>query len=232
MRSLLGLQIHASLGRRSAILIVSVLLLLVPAIGGLLVPSVSAFSNGQNASVVLRQLNFGGVGPNRANGPEGVAFDSAGNMWVADFSGNRVLEFARPFTNGMSASLVLGQPDFVSSGAVTTQSGMSGPDSVAFDPNGNMWVVDYSNQRVLRFSPPFSNGMNANLVIGQTFFTTSQGYGIITASSLYYSNDARFDAVGNLWIADCGNNRVLSYSPPFTRGMRANLVLGQSAYGT
>ena len=40
--------------------------------------------------------------------PNGLAFDSSGNLWVADSSNNRVLEYKAPFTTGEAASLVLG----------------------------------------------------------------------------------------------------------------------------
>ena len=39
--------------------------------------------------------------------PNNAILDATGNLWVADTFNDRVLEFAPPFTNGMSASLVL-----------------------------------------------------------------------------------------------------------------------------
>jgi sugar lactone lactonase YvrE len=208
------------------------MLLLIPAIAGFLLPSAHAFSNGQNASVVVGAVNFGGASQYRANGPEGIAFDSSGNLWVADYPANRVLRFPAPFTNGMSANLVIGQPDFTSSNPATSQAGLYGPVSLIFDSGGNLWVVDSNNHRVLKYSPPFTNGMNANLVLGQSAFTLNQGQAITTANSLYFPYDARFDATGNLWVADCGNDRVLRYAQPFSNGMAANLVLGQPGFTT
>lgn len=109
--------------------------------------------------------------------PGSVSFDSAGNLWVADSYANRVLEFRPPFFSGMSASLVLGQPDFTSynSQPVAASSlsfGFLSAGELAFDTNGDLLVADTVNDRVLVFTPPFRNGMNASAVLGQQNMTT------------------------------------------------------------
>jgi len=114
--------------------------------------------------------------------PWGMAFDSSGNLWVSDLWNNRVLEFKTPFSNGMAASLELGQPSgataFTSNDVATSQSGLFYQYGISFDSSGNMQVADFVNNRVMIFDPPFSNGMNATLVLGQANFThgaTNQG---------------------------------------------------------
>jgi hypothetical protein len=64
--------------------------------------------------------NPGGIGPSTLNAPFGVAFDSSGRIFVSSgrlivnpASNNRTLVFTPPFSNGMNATLVLGQADFV-----------------------------------------------------------------------------------------------------------------------
>ena len=95
------------------------------------------------------------------NNPTTVTLDSSGNLYVADIGNNRVLMFEPPFTNGMNASVVIGQTNFTSSTAATTQSGLNNPQGVAVDSAGNLYVGDYYNNRVVMFHPPFSNGMDA-----------------------------------------------------------------------
>ena len=209
-------------------LLLGLMLLLIPAIAGVSLRSAQAFTNGQAASVVVGQVNFGSVSQYRANEPANIAFDSAGNLWVADYVDSRVLRFSPPFSNGMGANLAIGQSDLVSSTSATSQTGLYGPVSLTFDSSGNLWVVDHLNNRLLRYSPPFSTGMAANLVLGQSFYTTSLGQGTTSANSLYLPYDVRFDVLGNMWVSDCGNNRVLRYAPPFSNGMNANIALGQT----
>src|SRR5207302_9544128 len=113
------------------------------------------------------------------------AFDPSGDLWVP--TGNRILEFTPPFSSGMPASLVIGQKNFTTNFPARSKDGLLAPSAVAFDQSGNMWVLDVSN-RVLEFIPPFNNGMNASLVIGQTSFENYQSS--TTQSGLSFPEDA------------------------------------------
>src|SRR6185437_9683938 len=59
--------------------------------------------------------------------PRALAFDAGGNLWVTDSEDWRVLEFTPPFSSGMAASTVLGQPDFVHR---NESPGNAGPNTV------------------------------------------------------------------------------------------------------
>ena len=195
----------------------------------------SPFSMGLSASVVLGQPNMtsGGwaLSATGMDRPAAALFDSNGNLYIADQNNSRVLQFKPPFSNGMSASLVLGEPDFVTATGSTgqpTQSNLHWPDGLAFDGSGNLWVADSANSRVVEYQPPFTNGMNASLVIGAADFT-SFGQGP-TSSELNMPASIAFDSGGNLWVADLIDNRVLEFKTPFSNGMSASLVLGQSDF--
>src|SRR5579872_1742589 len=77
-------------------------------------PRAYAFATGQPAAIVIGQSNFNGKNsttPATASSilsPGQIAFDSSGDLWVADSSNGRVLEFKPPFSNGEAASTVLG----------------------------------------------------------------------------------------------------------------------------
>jgi secreted PhoX family phosphatase len=200
---------------------------------GRVIEFIPPFSNGMNASTVIGQQDFttnGGsseIPPSQSNlnNVVGVAFDEACNLWAGDFANNRILEFMPPFSNGMNASLVIGQTDFTSSGAATTAGGLNLPQFFTFDAKGNLWVSDYANNRVLQFPAPFSTGEMATLVIGQTDLMSS-GSGT-TQSTLAAPFGVAFDPDGDLWVADSVNNRALEFVPPFTTGMMASVVIGQ-----
>ncbi len=195
------------------------------------------FSTGMSASLVIGQKNFTtnnrSLSQDGLSYPDGIAFDKSGNLWVFDDLRNRILGFKPPFSNGMSASLVIGQANFESKASYTTQNGLDFPGGegggLAIDPSGNLWVADYGNNRVLEFKPPFSSGMNAAVVIGQPDFVTSEssigkaGLGTPLVS---------IDPSGNLWVVDHYNNRVLEFLPPFSSGMAASLVIGQPDFTT
>ena len=159
-------------------------------------------------------------------GPMGAAFDLAGDLWVADSSASRVVEYSPPFATGMSASLVIGQRNLTSRNLSTSQDGLNFPSRVAFDPKGDLWVLDSGNDRIMEFSPPFSDGMDASLVVGQKNFTTVTTESTRSGIDCGFG-DLAFDSSGNLWVGDLLNGRILEFKPPFSTGMDASMVLGQ-----
>ncbi|MEX0656921.1 MAG: NHL repeat-containing protein [Nitrosopumilaceae archaeon] len=203
----------------------------------LLTSQAFAFENGQTATLVLGQADFtsnnSGTTASTLQSPRGIAFDSSGNLWVVDSTNNRVLRYDTPFTNGEAATLVLGQEDFESSGSGTTASTLQSPRGIAFDSSGNLWVVDSTNNRVLRYDTPFTNGEAATLVLGQEDFESGVANrgGNAAANTLAGPSGIAFDSSGNLWVSEAGgaadNHRVLRYDTPFTDGEAATLVLGQ-----
>ncbi|HUI01689.1 MAG TPA: NHL repeat-containing protein [Nitrososphaerales archaeon] len=190
------------------------------------------FANGESASLVIGQPNLASNAPatsqNGLAGPDGLAFDAQGNLWVADYYNNRLLEFQPPFTSDEPASLVVGQSSFDAGKSATTQNGLSSPQDLAFDSKGNLWVADFRNDRVLEFQPPFATNESASLVIGQSGFTAAEP--LTAQNHLYFPEDLAFDSKGDLWVADTFNSRVLEYQAPFTNGESAYLVLGQPSF--
>lgn len=166
------------------------------------------------------------------NGPQGVFCDGT-NLIVADTANNRVLLY-QATAAGIAATVVLGQSSF---GTIAANAGgpsagtMNGPTGVYYDGK-SLWVADTGNNRVLVWkSLPSSNGQLADFVLGQTSFTAvapNLGGAAATAGSLSFPA-AILAAGGVVYIADSGNNRVVSYStPPTSNGASANGVLGQS----
>jgi len=83
----------------------------------------SLATNGAAATVVLGQATFtaSGCGTSAATlcSPVGLALDNKGDLAVADGENSRILGFTSPFSNGMSATLVLGQANLTTGGCNT-----------------------------------------------------------------------------------------------------------------
>ncbi len=135
------------------------------------------------------------------------------------------------FVNSQNASFVLGQLDFVSNSQNPTASTFFTPHFIVFDSQGDLWVSDGGNDRVLEFKPPFVMGEKASVVLGQKDFTSWQVLDGTNPKSLYHPQGLAFDKNGNLWIADGASNRILEFEPPFTTGQVPSLVLGQKDFG-
>jgi sugar lactone lactonase YvrE len=197
------------------------------------------FSVGEAAASVMGQSSFTSSDFSDTNStqlsyPTSLAFDSSGNLWVADQGNNRVLEYKAPFSRHEAAGLVIGQPGFTTSDTgATTPTSLNGVKALAFDSSGNLWVVDFRQSRVLEYTTPFSTHEAASLVIGQPSFTSRECAFTSTCAAsptnLFDPNALAFDSTGNLWVADGDNNRVVEYAAPFSTHEAAGLVLGQSS---
>ncbi len=200
--------------------------------------SLYALTNGANAEAVLGQPDFtSNTAHTTRSGmfyPWGVFVDSAGRLWVADESNNRVLRFDHASTksSGANADRVLGQPNFTSSDTHTTRNGMSGPEGVFMDAGGRLWVSECNNSRVLRFNnaASLSYAANASGVLGQADFTHVDT--AITKNRMSCPFNMKVDAGGRLWVADTYNNRVLRFNNAASKpnGAYADGVLGQPGY--
>src|ERR1700690_399310 len=102
-------------------------------------------------------------------------------QFVPDEGNNRVLIYNHPSSNGQRADTLLGQSSFSGTASGTSATTMNGPSATAVDDDGNVYVSDTNNCRVLRFRAPFTDGEAANLVIGKPDANTSCGS--LTASA-------------------------------------------------
>ena len=168
-------------------------------------------------------------------GAVGVATDSLGNLYVADFYLDRVLEFDEPNNppTNTTANHVFGDGpagnDFtdVSGGCTSADSGQDclyAPVGIAIDSNGDVFAADALN-RVIEYSecgfPPtnFSgslqighgpNGMNFSSQVIAYDETLGDPYP--AADGFGGTAQIAVDASGNLWVPDLG--RVLEFDSP------------------
>jgi hypothetical protein len=101
--------------------------------------------------------------------------------------------------------------------------------------NGDLWVLDEFNNRILKFSQAYnqtSNNPDADVVIGQSSFSTNDG--ACTPHSFATPWGMTIDESGNLWVADAGNGRILRFNDAsnLTNGTDATGVLGQTDFTT
>jgi len=190
--------------------------------------------------------NFGSCGTALTTG--GFALiDPVSNpphLYIADPTNNRVLGFNdyRKVNAGSKADVVVGQPDLLTavvnfpnnSATQTTDVGLWSPEGLAVDSDGNLYVADTCNGRVLRFPKPFAQPQGvqqrANLVLGQfTFF--GQPSHDLSRSTMRTSYGLVFTADGSLVISDPAANRILYFKKPkggdFQNGAAATNVFGQ-----
>lgn len=127
------------------------------------------------------------------------------------------LSLTDPLPSPTASSLNLLDPRVVSPG----ESGSNA--SLAVDSQGNLFVPDYYNNRILRYDAPTYSNEAASYVWGQPDFThyrPNQG-GPAGNNTLSFQNGRGFlvtavaiDPWGNLWVTDTGNDRVMRFPNP------------------
>jgi uncharacterized protein (TIGR03437 family) len=195
------------------------------------------------ASVVLGQPDFTttteNVPASRTTLRLATAIASDGvHLVVADTNHNRVLIWNRiPSTNNAAADVVIGQASFTTATVppnnTPTSKSLRGPQGVWIQ-NGRLYIADTQNNRVLIYNTiPTTNGVAADVVLGQPDFTTfvepdlTQQKDEVSPSKLLNPVSVSSDGV-RLFVTDLGYNRVLIWnSIPNSNGQAANVALGQ-----
>jgi uncharacterized protein (TIGR03437 family) len=132
------------------------------------------------------------------NAPSGLAFDSAGNLYIAD-TGNNVIRKITGTTITTVAGISGQGGGYGGDSGPATSANLYGPTSVALDSAGNLYIADNGNSLIRK-------------VDAKTQIITS-ALGSL-ATRLDHPNGLGFDASGALYIADSNNQRVAKFVPP------------------
>ncbi len=157
--------------------------------------------------------NSGDQGPASvatANNPVGLAVDGAGNLYIADTGNNAVRMIAS--ASGVIQTVAGGSGvGFSGDGGPASASQLRLPQGVTPDAGGNLFIADTGNHRIRMVNA--ATGTIATIAgNGFTNMNGDGGFsgdgGLATGAELNYPHAAAFDAAGNMYIPDMGNNRV------------------------
>ena len=160
------------------------------------------------------------------NLPGGAVVDGAGNLYIADTGHNRIRMVCASQTSATivgtgsdctGAGIIVtiagnGDPTYSGDGGPAANSAVSSPASVALDGAGNLYIADSGNNVIRMISAATGvittvAGNFNNLACGAR--TDSIGDGCpATQAVLSQPRGIAFDAAGNLYISDSGNNVV------------------------
>jgi hypothetical protein len=157
------------------------------------------------------------------NDPIGIAFDSAGNLYIAD-TGNCII---RKLSAGVMTTVAGVEPTidfanppnstpncgFTAQGGAAVGTKLGAVNSVALDAAGDIFFSDSTNNVIWEVPKNTAGSMtagNAYIAVGTQDLTGSFGGegGVATAAHLHNPTGIYFDIYGNLFIADTGNNIV------------------------
>src|SRR5579863_3243808 len=131
-----------------------------------------------------------GSGVGQFYGPQGIALDSSGRIYIADIYNDRIVRI-----DDMNGT------NWTSYGTYVTGKGQfTLPQSVSVDPAGHIWVVDGTG-RLIRMDD--MSGTN------WTTAATAGGSGVGQFAGL--SSVPGFDSLGRIYVADSGNGWVVRF---------------------
>ena len=139
------------------------------------------------------------------NIPEGLAMDSAGNVYVADTYNDAIREVTPSGQVATVAGLTsnIGSTDGTNSAAQFYQ-----PMSTAVDGSGNVYVADTGNSTIRKIAA----GGGVTTLAGSADYTGSTD-GTGTAARLNAEEGVALDSAGNIYVADSGNNTIRMITP-------------------
>jgi sugar lactone lactonase YvrE len=176
-----------------------------------------------------RSIILSSAAPYNLQGPEGIAADGKGNLYIADTGGRQVLK--ETLSNGQYTQTVI----------ANAQNGLRDPIGVAVDANGNVYIADpmvgilketlassvYTQSTAITAGGPEGVAVDAN---GALYFTnltsvikavpnggqytqTTLLSSLTPGNSTISTQGVAIDASGNVYVTDTGNQRVLKLSP-------------------
>jgi sugar lactone lactonase YvrE len=136
-----------------------------------------------------------------------LVFDEMGRLWTIPTSGNQILRFP-------ASGLMAGQSPTAE--LALSSAALMGPQALAFDPSGNLWVLNFAGggpsiASLVRFDGVQS--MSGILTVSPAVTITPAGDA--TSQSRFSEGTAlAFDSSGNLWFA--GVSDVLRIDRPIS----------------
>lgn len=162
---------------------------------------------GNGALNVYGQCVYDGDGPavqHALCSPDDIAFDSSGNLYIADYFNYRIRKVD---SNGnMTTVAGNGSMGFSGDGGRAVDASIN-PFGVALDAVGNMYTGDLGNSRVRKVD---TSGI-INTIAGNGN-CTFDGDGPALQHSICFAYSLALDSSGNVYVAD-GNRRVRMVDP-------------------
>lgn len=132
--------------------------------------------------------------------PASIIVDGSGNLYVADFGGERILKFPPNSTSATNGAVVAG-----GNRKGTAANQFFDPSSIFIDGGGNLYVCERGNNRVQKFPPGSTASTLGTTLVGNAYSGGSAANQLLNPSSVFV------DAQGSMYVADLRNNRIQKF---------------------
>ena len=138
---------------------------------------------------IIAGIETGGSGSNMLNNPHGVFVDRNLTLYVADCGNDRIQKFLSNQSNGSTVAGI----------NVPGTIALHCPTGIMLDFDGYLFIVEHDGHRLVRSGP-----------FGYRCIVGCWGSGS-SASQLYHPYSFGFDANGNIFVLDQGNQRIQKF---------------------
>jgi sugar lactone lactonase YvrE len=165
------------------------------------------------------------------NNPNGLAFASNGNLYVANSAGGQVLVYSANLSGQLEQ-----QPQ------LTITAGLVNPVRLAFDPYGDLYVADIGTNSVLVFDPMGKPIPSATISVSQPYGVAVDNNGVVYVATAGYLDVFSYAApgttaevtgsptLGNSWT---GDSTGLTFKTPDALAYNGNdIAVADSTVGT
>ncbi|CAF4902345.1 unnamed protein product, partial [Rotaria sp. Silwood1] len=160
-----------------------------------------------SVTLIVGATGTSGNSPTFVSSPYDVTFDKYQQMYVADYGNHRIQQYTFGSNVGQTVA-------GITSSAGSTLGQLNNPSAVYVDANDNMYILDTSNYRILRWE--LGNQLGTIIVNGRGSGTTLDKIG--TSYAMFVFNAT------SIYVSEYGNNRV-------TKWIISNNNLGQLMAG-
>ncbi|CAF1031063.1 unnamed protein product [Adineta steineri] len=144
-----------------------------------------------NALTIVAGTGNAGSTSSMLNGPYGIYVNTNFDLYVADYSNNRIQLFQSGQLNGITVA---------GAGSLNTTIALNGPTGIILDADNYLFIADQNNHRIVGSGP---NGFRC--LVGCSGSNGSAANQLTTPKIL------SFDSYGNMYVTDFGNNRVQKF---------------------
>ena len=147
--------------------------------------------------------------------PEGMAVDSAGNIYVADAAGGTIRKVT-PFETNWVVTTLAGRAGVgpISADGTNTAARFNYPTDVALDSAGNLYVADTDSHNIRKITP-----LGTNWVV-TTIAGTAGSFGSVDGTNstarFNFPSGLAVDAATSIYVADSGNSTIRKVTPAGT----------------
>src|SRR5581483_2073139 len=136
--------------------------------------------------------------------PIGVAFDSTGNFYIADYGNNRIRKVSAA-TGIITTVAGNGTQGFTGDGGPADQAALANPSAIALDPGGNLYIADEGNRRIRKVDA--RNGI-ITTIAGNGFGPPGNDSGPALSTFFGDIGGIALNRAGDIFLVDFSRNKI------------------------